>query len=162
MKILSIDPGYGRCGVAVLERVNNKDILVHSDCIETSSKDEFPDRLAAIMSECNRLLDEYDPSTIVLEKLFFKTNQKTAMHVAEVRGAIIAAAAARDLTITEYTPPQIKNAITGYGSADKKQIITMVRMLLPITKSIKYDDEYDAIAVGLTHLAMHRHTLRSR
>lgn len=161
MKILSIDPGYGRCGVAILERVGIKDHLIYSDCIETSSKDTFPYRLAAITNECERLLDEYAPEAVVLEKLFFKSNQKTAMQVAEVRGAIIAAAAARTISIAEYTPPQVKNAITGYGSADKKQIIAMVRMLLPITKNIKHDDEYDAIAIGLTHLATSRHTLRS-
>lgn len=162
MKILAIDPGYGRCGVAILERVNNKDILLHSDCIETSSKDEFPSRLATIMRECEILFDDHSPEEVILEKLFFKTNQKTAMHVAEVRGAIIAAAAMRNIPIHEYTPPQIKSAIAGWGGADKKQIITMVRMLLPITKTIKHDDEYDAIAVGLTHLAISKHTLRSR
>jgi crossover junction endodeoxyribonuclease RuvC len=157
MKILAIDPGYGRCGVAILERVNNKDILIHSDCIETSAKDEFPDRLATIMRECEALFNDHSPEQVILEKLFFKNNQKTAMHVAEVRGAIIAAAAMRNIPIHEYTPPQIKSAVAGHGGADKKQVIAMVHLLLPLTKKIKHDDEYDAIAVGLTHLAIARH-----
>jgi crossover junction endodeoxyribonuclease RuvC len=93
---------------------------------------------------------------MAIEKLFFSGNQKTAMRVSEVRGALIQTATSHGVAVSEYTPAQIKNAAGGYGGADKKQVITMLHMLMKIDKDIKYDDEYDAIAVGITHLAMYR------
>ena len=157
MKVLAIDPGYGRCGMAVLERVSGgKEVLLHSDCIETSSKTDFPKRLATISAECARVMKKYKPDAVALEKLYFSTNQKTAMNVAEVRGALISAAASSGIPVFEYTPAQVKSAAAGSGSADKRQIATMLHALLKIDKKIKRDDEYDAIAVGVTHLARHR------
>ena len=159
MKILAIDPGYGRCGVAILERAQGgKHALLFSTCIETSSKDAFPDRLTTIVTLCERTISTYSPAVLAIEKLYFKNNQKTAMQVAEVRGALIQMAASHAMGIYEYTPPQVKSAIAGWGGADKKQIATMVRMLVAITQPIRHDDEYDAIAIGLTHLAMTRHS----
>lgn len=156
MKVLAIDPGYGRCGVAVLEKVHGKDILVYSQCIETSPKDEFGDRLAAVADACARLIVTHSPDCIAMEKLYFSNNQKTAMRVSEVRGALLNTAALHGLTVTEYTPGQIKSASAGWGGADKRQVAQMVRMLVKIDKEIKHDDEYDAIAIGITHLAMVR------
>ena len=162
MRILAIDPGYGRCGVAVMEKnVAGKEVVLYSDCIETSSNDPFVDRLAAVVTECVRLIEKYAPVSVAIEKLYFTNNAKTAMQVAEVRGALIAAAATRDILVAEYTPAQVKNATAGWGGADKRQIIQTVRMLVHIEKEIKYDDEYDAIAIGITHLAHSRTPLAS-
>ena len=156
MKVLGIDPGYGRCGVALVEKVNGREILLYSDCIETSSKDEFGDRLAAVADGCARLMREHAPDCVAMERLYFTTNQKTAMKVAEVRGALLNTAALAGLSVFEYTPGQIKSASAGYGGADKAAVARMLHALLKINKVIKYDDEYDAIAIGVTHLAHSR------
>ena len=157
MRVLGIDPGYGRCGMAIIERgPDGKDVLVFSECVETSKETEFHQRMSTIVDECGRLIEAYSPDCMAIEKLFFSGNQKTAMRVSEVRGALIQAATAHNIPFSEYTPAQIKNAAGGWGAADKKQVITMLRMLIRIDKSIKHDDEYDAIAVGVTHLAIFR------
>ena len=156
MRVLSIDPGYGRCGVAVVEKESGKEKYIYSDCIETTAKRPFDERLAAVADECARLIEKFKPDALAMERLFFTSNQKTAMHVAEVRGAILHVATSAGIPTFEYTPGQIKSATTGSGRADKKQITAMIRLLLKIDKKIKYDDEYDAIAVGITHLARAR------
>jgi crossover junction endodeoxyribonuclease RuvC len=157
MRILAIDPGYGRCGVAVLERNDGgKETLLYSDCIETSADAEFAERLGTVANECTRLSKKYKPDVVALEKLYFSTNQKTAMRVAEVRGALIQAATELDIPVFEYTPGEIKSAAGGYGGAGKQQVAKMLHSLVKIVKEIKNDDEYDAIAVGVTHLARHR------
>ena len=153
MKTLAIDPGYGRCGMAVLEKVGGREVLIVSLCVETSASSTFPERLNQVVIECERLLDEHSPDSMSLEKLFITKNQKTAMHVAEVRGALIASAASRGLPVHEYTPGQVKSAAAGWGGADKQQVARLLTALLKITKPIKHDDEFDAIAVGVTHLA---------
>ena len=163
MRVLSIDPGYGRCGMAVVERdENGRDILVFSECVETSASSEFTERLAIVADECGRLIMKFAPDHLAIEKLFFSGNQKTAMRVAEVRGALIQSATSHGIGVSEYTPAQIKSAAGGWGGADKQQVITMVRMLVKIEKEIKHDDEYDAIAVGITHLALSRSHTRMR
>lgn len=156
MRVIAIDPGYGRCGVAIVEKKDGKEHWIYSDCIETSSKTAFPDRLAHVVSECERLMQLHKPDVLAMERLFFNTNQKTAMHVAEVRGAILRAAHAYGIAAHEYTPAQVKSATTGSGRADKKQVIAMMHLLVSIAKPITHDDEYDAIAVGITHLAHSR------
>jgi crossover junction endodeoxyribonuclease RuvC len=153
MRVLAIDPGYGRCGVAIIDKHDGKERWIYSDCIETKAKDGFVERLAQIVAECERLIRTYKPDALAMERLFFSSNQKTALQVAEVRGALLNAAAVAGLASFEYTPGQVKNATAGYGKADKKQITAMLHMLLKIEKPIKYDDEYDAIAVAVTHLA---------
>lgn len=156
MRVLAIDPGYGRCGVAVLDKEGGKEAWVYSDCIETLATSPFEERLGTVASECERLIEKFKPNALAMEKLFFTNNAKTAMQVAEVRGAILHAANSAGLPVSEYTPGQIKSATTGSGRADKKQITQMIHMLLTIEKHIKLDDEYDAIAVGITHLAHSR------
>lgn len=153
MRVLAIDPGYGRCGVAVIEKNDGKEQWIYSDCIETRAVTPFDERLSTVADECARLIKKHKPDALAMERLFFTSNQKTAMHVAEVRGAILHVASSAGLPTFEYTPGQIKNATTGSGRADKKQIIAMIRLLLKIDKQITLDDEYDAIAVGITHLA---------
>ncbi len=153
MRVIAIDPGYGRCGVAIVERGTAREELLYSSCIETSSGMPFPERLAAVVGECERLSRQWRPDALAMEKLYFNSNQKTAMHVAEVRGALLAKAAELGLHVFEYTPGQVKAAVSGYGKSDKQAVARMLKSLLALQKEIKYDDEYDAIAVGIAHLA---------
>ena len=163
MKVLAIDPGFGRCGVAVVEKNGgDREILIHSACIETSPKDAFADRLSAVAGECARLMELHSPDHIAMEKLFFQTNKKTAMQVAEVRGALIHAAHVAGIEMYEYSPGEVKSAVAGSGSADKTQIAKMVRSLIKIDRPIQHDDEYDAIAIGVTHLALVRSIIARR
>ena len=157
MKVLAIDPGYGRCGVAVVEKIGTeKEALIYSECIDTSAKIDFPARLAVVAQECARLMEKYSPDCVALEKLYFQTNQKTAMRVAEVRGALISAASNAGLKVFEYSPGEVKSAAAGFGAADKKAVATMLHALVKIDKKITHDDEYDAIAIAVTHLARTR------
>ncbi|MBM3272007.1 crossover junction endodeoxyribonuclease RuvC [Candidatus Kaiserbacteria bacterium] len=156
MRVLAIDPGYGRCGVAVIEKRDGKEILIFSDCIETTANDPFPERLATVADAAARLAEKYKPDCMALEKLYITKNQKTGMQVAEVRGALLQVAAVAGLPVSEYTPGQVKQAAAGWGGADKQTVAKMVRVLVRIEKDIRHDDEYDAIAVGITHLAHSR------
>jgi len=156
MRILSVDPGYERLGVAVIEKNGSVETLVYSACFQTDKKLPYSDRLLKIGVEVARLIKKFNPDSFASESLFFAKNQKTAMDVAGVRGALFYIAKKHDLPVFEYTPLQIKMAITGYGKSDKKQITEMVTKLIKIDKQIKFDDEYDAIAVGLTCLASER------
>ena len=159
MKVLAIDPGYGRCGVAVVEKNGGgKEILIYSSCIETSAKAAFAERLAQVADECARLIKTHAPDCLAMEKLYFQTNQKTAMRVAEVRGALINEAQGAGIEVFEYTPGEVKSAAAGNGSADKKAVARMLHALMKIEKEITHDDEYDAIAIAVTHLARARAT----
>lgn len=154
MRILSIDPGFERIGIAILEKERGqKDKLVYSTCFKTSAKIPFHERLTLIGSEVEAMVKKYKPVALAIEKLFFTTNQKTVMGVSEARGVIIYCASKNGLAIYEYTPPQIKVAVTGYGKADKNMVIGMVRKLIEVKKTTNSDDELDAIAIGLTCLA---------
>lgn len=153
MRVLAIDPGYGRCGVAIVEKENGKEVLIYSSCIETSATNEFSERLAAVAEECARLLRAYKPDALALEKLYITKNQKTAMRVSEVRGALIGAAAKAGVPVYEYTPGEVKSAAAGFGKADKRAVVKMLHALVTIPEGIRHDDEYDAIAIGITHLA---------
>jgi len=154
MKILGIDPGYGRLGIAVIDKpIKGKETVLYSDCLETPVTDTIYERLKKIGEEITKILDKYNPDEVVLESLFIAKNQKTGMRVAEARGIIIYEAAKRNLPIFEYTPLQIKSAITGDGTSDKSRIIKMIGLLVKLPKKKALDDEYDAIAVALTHSA---------
>ena len=157
MRIIAIDPGYERLGIAVIEKnPREKEVLLYSECFKTDAKLAQSDRLGLIGAELERVIDEYEPTAMAIETLFFSTNHKTAITVAEARGAILREAARHSLKVYEYGPGQIKVAVTGYGKSDKNQIIAMIPRLIKITKPIKHDDEYDAIAVGLTCFASER------
>ncbi len=158
MRVLSIDPGYERVGFAILEKKEggSGETVLYSDCFKTSANIPFPSRLKLIGNEMERITTLYKPKACAIEKLFFNTNQKTALLVSETRGMFLFLAETKLLSIHEYTPPQIKTAITGDGHCSKKQIISMIPKLVNIQKDIKYDDEYDAIAIGLTFLARER------
>ncbi|MFA5022766.1 MAG: crossover junction endodeoxyribonuclease RuvC [Candidatus Paceibacterota bacterium] len=153
MIVLGIDPGYDRLGLAIVKQEAGQQELLHSDCFVTDKKTIFSERLLAIGEEVEKVIKDWEPEMVAMEKLFFTVNQKTAMNVAEARGVITYLSAKHGLKLSEYTPLEIKTCITGYGSADKKQMIEMIPKLIKIKKIIKHDDEYDAIGVALTHLA---------
>ena len=153
MLVLGIDPGYERLGLAVVKQEAGKIKLLYSDCLTTDKKEVFSRRLLVIGNELEKILLDYKPDVVTTEKLYFTVNQKTAMAVAEVRGVITYLSAKHGLSLAEYTPLEIKTCITGYGVADKKQMVSMIPKLIKIPKEIKHDDEYDAIGIALTHLA---------
>lgn len=206
MRIVAIDPGYERLGVAVIERQppkaapsNNpprqppllrgikgdtpkREVLLYSTCIQTVKTLAHEKRLLAVANAVAKTIAKWKPDALAIETLFLATNHKTAMAVAEARGAILTEAARAGLTVYEYTPLQIKIAVTGYGKSDKRQVSEMVKRLVaipgktPLPSSFKakgsvlpligenepsrLDDEYDAIAVGLTCLASERNRNR--
>jgi crossover junction endodeoxyribonuclease RuvC len=150
-RIIGIDPGYDRCGFAVLEKSpSGKEKLLFSECFITSKTLPFLERLRLVGERFDSLITEYSPDIAGIEKLYFENNQKTAMAVSEVRGALLYLAATNKLPLYEYTPLQVKVAVTGYGKSDKKQVASMVTKLLTLTTPLRYDDEYDAIALALT------------
>lgn len=151
MRILGIDPGYDRLGIAVIDKLpRGKEALIYSACFQTSAKDAIYARLAAIGAEIVRILDEHSPDALAIENLFITKNQKTAMRVSEARGIIIYEAARRGIPVHEYSPVEIKSAVTGDGTSDKERMIKMTRLLLKLPDKKTVDDEYDAIAVALT------------
>ena len=155
MRVLALDPGYDRLGVAVLEKHGGKERLLFSGCISTDKTAPFPDRLLAIGEAIDTLLKEYAPQALALETLFFNKNVKTAIGVAEVRGLCIFLGKRHGCAIYEFSPQEIKVATTGYGKSDKTSMIAMVKRLIPGAPQKAHDDEYDAIAVGITALAIH-------
>lgn len=157
MKILAIDPGFGRVGVAVIDISSQKEQLLFSECIETSADTPFAERVLAIGDEIEQVISRWGAAELAIETLLFNKNQKTAMQVAEARGVILYLAAKHGLSIHEYTPLQIKIAVTGHGAAPKAQVESMTRALITIDKVHILDDEMDAIAIGLTHSASRRH-----
>lgn len=155
MKILGIDPGYDRLGIAVIEKpAKGKETVLYSDCFQTSAKEEIFERFKKLGAEIARILDEFKPDSMALETLFITKNQKTGMRVAEARGILIYEAVKRDIPVFEYGPMQIKTAITGDGTSDKDRMIKMVGLLVKLPEKERIDDEYDAIAVALTHAAI--------
>ena len=153
MRIIGIDPGYDRCGVAVLEGTRDKPILIDSVCIETNPKDIYLTRLGRVCDEIGGIIGRHRPEQMAIEEVFFSKNQKTALQVATIRGAILHVAHTNHLAVSEYSPQAVKIAVTGYGKADKQQIFAMLPLLLAIPPDKRRDDEYDAIAIGITHLA---------
>lgn len=159
MKIIAFDPGYDRCGIAYIERsADGKERLVESTCITTNRKDVFENRIYDISVIVRNWIEKHNPDVCVLETLFFAKNQKTAMRVAEARGALLLTVTQAGVPIHEFTPKEVKVAVTGDGAASKHQVMSMIPRLLSLKKEIKFDDEYDAIAVGLTASAILRNT----
>lgn len=147
---MGVDPGYGRIGIAIVKKQKGKEILIHSECFETSAKLPHSRRLALVYDRIKEIIQEFEPSKLGIETLLFGKNQKTALQVAEARGVVIALAASSNIKISEYNPGQIKIAVTGYGKSDKKQVIDMIHRIIEVKKVIKHDDEYDAIAAAIT------------
>lgn len=151
-RVLAFDPGFERLGAAVLERENGKEVLLHSECLRTSAALPFSERLCLLGSAAETLIEKFAPKSVALEKVFFEKNAKTAMQIAEVRGMLAYIAASRGLPVLEYTPLQVKSAVTGYGKSDKRAVSLMVERLVVLPKRKRLDDELDAIAIGITSL----------
>ncbi len=151
MKILGIDPGFAIVGYSVIEYVGNKFRLITSGAIETKANESFPLRLEKIHTDLNQIIEEYKPDVMSIEELFFNTNVKTAINVAQARGVLLVTARIHKLPTYEYTPLQIKQAVVGYGRADKMQVQRMVKMILKTENLPKLDDITDSMAIGICH-----------
>lgn len=151
MIILGIDPGYAIVGIGVLEYKGNKFRPIEYNAITTHASSITSLRLKKIKEDIQEYLHKYKPDAVAIEELFFNNNAKTAIAVAQARGVLVAEVAAANIPIYEYTPLQIKQAVTGYGRADKNQMQQMVKMLLNLNAIPKPDDAADALAVAICH-----------
>lgn len=160
--IISIDPGYDRCGIAVLQK-ESKEELLFAECFVTDRKQDLTDRVFAVGQEIERVIQKFKPTAMAIENVYFQNNQKTIIGVSEVKGVCKYVAKQCNLEVDEFTPLEIKTAITGNGRSDKTQIAWMVPKLIAYDpqqrardlggSSSGIDDEIDAIAVGLTYFA---------
>jgi crossover junction endodeoxyribonuclease RuvC len=148
MVILGIDPGIGRVGYGVIHKEASKITVVTYGCIETSKTDDQGLRLQMIKTDLGKIIREYKPEVIGVEKLFFQKNVKTATAVGEARGVILLLASESGAKVVEIGPGQVKQALTGYGSADKKQMQQMVKIIFKLEKIPQPDDAADALAVA--------------
>lgn len=153
LRVLAIDPGYDRLGIAVVEGSPSSPTLLMSDCV-VPPKGTRTDRLSAIGRALDAALKTYRPDVVGLETLYFGINKKTALGVAEARGIVLRAAGDAGLPLVECSPSQVKLAVTGYGRSDKKAVAAMIPRLLALPKKKRFDDELDAIAVGIAALAV--------
>ena len=151
--VVSVDPGYERLGVAVVKKENGKEYLLFSDCFISSKKDTDATRLYTIGTLFKKLLKEYRPDAVALEKIFFTTNQTTGILVANMSGVIKFLSKEMDIPVFEYTPTGVKMAMASHGRASKEDVHQMVSKFIVLPSKKRLDDEIDAIAVGLTHLA---------
>jgi len=151
MIILGIDPGLATLGYGVIEVVGDKRRVIQYGTVSTKAGQPTPARLRSIFEGINQLMDIYQPDDVAIEELFFSKNITTGIAVAEARGVALVAVARRTENLYEYTPMQIKQAVTGYGGADKHQVQQMVKMLLNMKEIVKPDDAADALAVAVTH-----------
>ncbi|MBR1820758.1 MAG: crossover junction endodeoxyribonuclease RuvC [Clostridia bacterium] len=151
MIILGIDPGLATLGYGVIEADNQKRRLIQFGTLTTPAGQPMPQRLRAIFQGMNQLMDIYQPDDVAFEELFFSKNITTGMAVSAARGVALVAVVQRTDNLYEYTPMQIKQAVTGYGGADKHQVQQMVKMLLNMKDIARPDDAADALAVALTH-----------
>ena len=151
MRILGIDPGYAIVGDGVVDYNKNRFVTVGYGAITTKAHTPLEDRLLDIYNDTLTVIDKFGPDEISIEKLYFNTNSTTAISVAEARGVIILAAKQRGVKVNEYTPLQVKQAVTGYGRAEKHQVMEMVKNLLNLAKIPKPDDTADALAIAICH-----------
>ncbi len=151
MIILGVDPGYAIVGIGVVEYVGNKFRPITYTVITTPAKMDTVTRLKKIYDGMIELIEKYKPDAMAIEELFFNSNQKTAINVAQARGVILVAATNCGIPINEYTPLQVKQSVTGYGRADKKQIQEMVKMILHLNAIPKPDDAADGLALAICH-----------
>src|ERR1044071_351877 len=149
--ILALDPGIATTGYAIVAQDGQKLIATEYGVITTVPQDDPPTRLRQIFDRINELLDKYSPDILVTERLFFAKNETTAFGVGRTIGVALLAAAQRGIPWTEYTPPEVKMAVVGYGNADKKQIQYMIQRLLNLPAPPKPDDAADALAIAICH-----------
>jgi len=151
MRILGIDPGFAITGYSILDYTGNKFKLLDSGAVTTDKDVSFPLRLTKIYDDISLLIDTYKPDAISVEELFFNNNAKTAINVAQARGVILIVGCKKNVPTYEYTPLQIKQAVTGYGRADKMQVQRMVKTILNVEKLPKLDDTTDSMAAAICH-----------
>jgi len=156
MRILGIDPGFGRLGIGIVDVEQGKETCVYSECFETNPKDSFHTRLKNVGDKIQSLCKEWCPDVASVETLFFEKNQKTAMNVAEARGVIVYELLKNNVSVFEYSPLQVKMALTGFGQAEKSQVAFMMEKLLHLEKQKRIDDELDALALAITHSSCSR------
>jgi crossover junction endodeoxyribonuclease RuvC len=157
IRILGIDPGFDRLGVCIVDKEGNNETLVYSGCITTPKQKTFEERLVLLGKDLNEIITKYKPNEVAIETIFITKNQKTVIQVAEVRGVCIYLSKLNNISLFEYSPPQIKIAITGYGRATKEDVSLMVPKIVKMQKTLEkenlFDDEIDSIAIALTHSA---------
>lgn len=151
MRILGIDPGFAIVGWGVIEYSGSKFKVVGYGSVETPAHIPMEERLVMINNGIEQLIETYKPEVMAVEELFFNTNITTGIRVAEARGVIIMKAHSMGVKVAEYTPLQVKQAVVGYGRAEKKQVISMVTRLLNLEKPPKPDDTADALAIAVCH-----------
>ncbi len=153
IRVIGVDPGIETTGVAILDVVNDNFMAVLSDCIVTKNNLPLCKRLKEIYFSIDKFIEEYNPSCLAIEDIFFNVNTKTAMLIGAARGVVMLAATNRDIDIYEYTPLQVKNSIVGYGKATKKQIKYMLKMILKVKDSFfpSIDDAWDAMGIAVCH-----------
>ncbi|MCL2568392.1 MAG: crossover junction endodeoxyribonuclease RuvC [Oscillospiraceae bacterium] len=152
MTILGIDPGYATVGFGIVQGNRSRHRLVQCGVITTSAGAPFAERLKQVFDDVSLLIRQFEPDAIAVEELFFNKNEKTAIQVAHARGVLLLAGAASGVPLFEYTPLQVKMAVSGYGRAGKQQVQEMVRRLLQLSQIPKPDDAADALAIALCHL----------
>ncbi len=151
IRILGIDPGYAIVGFGVLDYDGVRFDPIEYGAVLTEAETPFPDRLKAIHEDIEFIFDKFRPDCMAIERLYFTTNQKTAIDVAQARGVTVLSAAKRGIPVSEYTPLQVKLSVTGYGKAEKKQVMEMTRQLLNLAQIPKPDDAADALAIAICH-----------
>ena len=151
IRILGVDPGYAIVGFGVLDYDGVRFTPIEYGAILTEAHTPFPDRLKAIHTDMEFIFEKYAPECMAIEKLYFTSNQKTGIDVAQARGVTVLSAAERSIPIFEYTPLQVKSAVVGYGKAEKKQVMEMTRQLLNLAQIPKPDDAADALAFAICH-----------
>lgn len=162
LRIIGIDPGYAIVGVGVVDYIGNRFNVVDYLAITTEAGVPFEQRLCTVYDGLAELLTLHQPDALSIEQLFYTSNQKTVMHVAEARGVILLAAEKAGIPIFQYTPLQVKQAVAGYGRATKKQVQEMTRVLLSLQKVPRPDDVADALAVSICHAHSYRSKLYER
>ncbi len=149
--VLGIDPGYAIIGYGVVAFDNVRFKPIEYGAVTTDAKELFSDRLDKIFNEISLIIDKYKPDALSIEKLYFNTNATTAIDVAQARGVIVLAARLKNIPVYQYTPLQVKQAVTGYGRAEKRQVQEMVKHILGLSKVPKPDDTADALAIAICH-----------
>lgn len=151
IRILGIDPGYAIVGFGVIDYDGRNFTPLEYGAVLTEANTPFTERLKAIHTDIEFIFEKFHPDCMAIEKLFFTTNQKTAIDVAQARGVVVLSAARRNIPVSEYTPLQVKSAVVGYGKAEKRQVMEMTKNLLGLANIPRPDDAADALAIAICH-----------
>lgn len=151
MRIIGIDPGYAIVGYGVIDYIGNKFKIVEYGAITTESNQNMNERFKSIHDDLNTIIERTKPEFLAIEELFFNSNQKRAINVAQARGVLLLSALNHGISVHEYTPLQVKQAVVGYGRAEKKQVQLLVKSILGLEKVPKPDDTADALAIAVCH-----------